>query len=91
MMHFKTFAAAFALLVALAAGGAYAEDVSVNINQADAAELADALVGIGLARAEAIVAYRAEFGPFEDVYELVNVRGVGERTVNLNEARIRLK
>ncbi len=91
MMQFKTIATAFALLIALAVGSVHAEDVSVNINQADAAELADALVGIGLARAKAIVAYRSEFGPFEDVYELVNVRGVGERTVNLNEARIRLK
>ena len=63
----------------------------VNINTADAATLASVLDGIGAAKAEAIVQYREEHGEFVDVYELANVKGVGERTVELNEDRITLK
>ncbi len=90
-MQIRSVVLAFAVLLGVLATNVYADGSSVNINTAPAQELADALVGIGLARAQAIVEYRDEFGPFEDVYELVNVRGVGERTVNLNEAIIRLK
>jgi competence protein ComEA len=53
----------------------------VNINTADAATLAGALRGIGLKKAEAIVAYRGENGPFKSVDDLVNVKGIGERTL----------
>jgi competence protein ComEA len=65
-------------------------DVSVNINTADAETLAEVLTGVGISRAEAIVRYREEHGEFIDVYELANVKGIGERTVELNETRIRL-
>lgn len=64
---------------------------TVNINTADAATLARVLQGIGAAKAEAIVQYREEHGEFADAYDLANVKGVGERTVELNEARIVLK
>lgn len=63
----------------------------VNINTADAAELARVLQGIGEAKANAIVEYRKANGDFIDLYELANVKGVGERTVELNEDRILLK
>ncbi len=62
----------------------------VNVNTASAQTIADVLKGIGLKRAEAIVAYREANGQFRDAYELANVKGVGERTVELNEARILL-
>ena len=54
---------------------------SVNINTADAATLADGLKGVGLKKAEAIVAYRNEHGPFKSVDELVNVKGIGEKSL----------
>ena len=63
----------------------------VNINTADAETLAQALKGVGLSRAEAIVRYREQHGDFIDVYELANVKGIGERTVEVNEARIKLQ
>lgn len=63
----------------------------VNINTANAEVLAERLVGIGLSRAQAIVAYRDANGNFQDAYELVAVRGVGEATVANNEAVIRLR
>jgi competence ComEA-like helix-hairpin-helix protein len=64
---------------------------TVNINTADAATLARVLQGIGDSKAQAIVQYREEHGDFVDAYELANVKGVGERTVELNEDRIVLK
>ncbi|MGA1372597.1 MAG: ComEA family DNA-binding protein, partial [Pseudomonadales bacterium] len=61
---------------------------TVNINTADAATLARVLDGIGEAKALSIVEYRKTNGEFADIYELANVKGVGERTVELNENRI---
>lgn len=48
----------------------------VNINTASAEEL-ETLTGIGSVLAQAIVDYRAEYGAFESVDELLNVRGIG--------------
>jgi competence protein ComEA len=63
----------------------------VNINSADAIELADALDGIGQSKAEAIVAYRDENGPFNSVESLTSVRGIGVATVEKNLENILLK
>ena len=60
----------------------------VNINSDDAATIAEVLDGIGMKKAEAIVAYRKANGPFEDAAELIKVRGIGERTVSANMERI---
>jgi competence protein ComEA len=51
----------------------------VNINTASAKEL-DALPGIGTKTAELIVEYRQKNGPFKKIEELMNVRGVGEKS-----------
>ena len=56
----------------------------VNINRADAATLAQAIAGVGVARAEAIVQYRKKHGPFESIEDLTLVRGIGDRTVEEN-------
>jgi competence protein ComEA len=53
----------------------------VNINAADAKTIGESLSGIGLAKAEAIVKYRTEKGPFKTVEELDNVSGIGMKTV----------
>lgn len=53
----------------------------VNINTADAKTIGEALSGIGLKKAEAIVKYREEKGDFKSADELVNVAGIGEKTV----------
>lgn len=49
----------------------------VNINTADSATL-QTLPGIGEKRAEAIIAYREENGPFRTPEELTDVSGIGE-------------
>ena len=53
----------------------------VNINTADAPTLAGSLKGIGMKKAEAIVAYRNENGPFKSVDDLTNVKGIGQKTL----------
>ena len=60
----------------------------VDINSADAKELAEGLDGVGMSKAEAIVAYREEHGPFASADDLAKVKGIGERTVELNRANI---
>lgn len=78
-----------ALLMTLALTGlAMAEEMTVNLNTATAEQLAEALTGIGQAKAEAIVEYREEHGPFQHADELVNVRGIGLATVDRNRERI---
>lgn len=65
-------------------------DLTVNVNTADAEALAEALDGVGLSRARSIVEWRETHGPFQDPYDLVQVRGISERIVKINEQRIRV-
>lgn len=58
---------------------------SVNINTADKDTLVTMLNGIGEKKAEAIIAYREENGPFKSVEDLANVNGIGESTVEKNQ------
>lgn len=62
----------------------------VNINTADAKTIADALTNIGLKKAEAIVKYRTEKGPFKTIEELADVPGIGEKTIEKNKADLLL-
>lgn len=81
-----------ALVLALTLNGAAlaAEGAPVDVNTATAEQLAESLVGVGASKAEAIVAYREENGPFRHIDELINVRGIGMATVDNNRDRIRL-
>lgn len=60
----------------------------VDINGADAKTLAESLHGVGLVKAEAIVAYRDSNGPFKSVDELINVHGIGKKTIDANRHAI---
>jgi competence protein ComEA len=51
----------------------------VNINSASVAEL-DALPGIGTKTAELIVEHRKKNGNFKKVEELMNIKGIGEKS-----------
>jgi len=61
---------------------------AININTADSETLVDGLTGIGPEKAMAIVRYRQANGPFQQVNELAQVRGIGESTVQKNRANI---
>ena len=52
----------------------------MNINTATAQQL-QTLPNIGPKTAEKIIAYRKEHGAFESVSELINVSGIGEKTL----------
>ena len=62
----------------------------VNVNDASAEEIAEGLTGIGLSKAELIVEYREANGSFTHVDELVNVKGIGIRTIDKNRGQILL-
>ncbi|MEQ6340268.1 MAG: helix-hairpin-helix domain-containing protein [Gammaproteobacteria bacterium] len=64
---------------------------AVNINTADAKTLDDTLLGIGLQKAEAIVAYRKQHGPFKSVDGLDQVKGIGSKTIDNNRARMTVR
>lgn len=76
-----------AVLTIVSSGLAFASD-AVNINDAGAEALAEAIVGVGLKKAEAIVAYRNQHGPFSSVDQLTEVPGIGERTVERSRENI---
>lgn len=82
---------AFALVISLMVGGfAMAEETvpGVNINTASAQVLAQSLQNIGEAKAQSIVAYREENGPFESVEDLRKVKGIGAATIATNRDNI---
>lgn len=60
----------------------------VNLNTADAATLQRELLGIGATKAQAIVAYREAHGNFASVDELLEVKGVGEATLEKNRDKL---
>lgn len=65
-------------------------EITVNINQANAEELADLLLGIGMKKAQAIVSYREQNGSFSSAEGLTAVKGIGLATVEKNRDRIQL-
>lgn len=69
----------FILLLSLCAFNSLA--APVNVNSADAKTIADALTGIGLKKAEAIVKYREEHGLFKTPEDLLDISGIGEKTL----------
>jgi competence protein ComEA len=62
----------------------------VNVNTADAETISAELKGIGMSKANAIIDYRKKHGPFKNADELSLVKGIGERTVEMNRADIRV-
>lgn len=62
----------------------------VNINTADAATLAESLDGVGLVKAQAIVAWREANGAFENADQLAQVKGIGASLVDRNRDAIQV-
>lgn len=79
------------LLGALSFAGAAFAGYPVNINNADAEQLAEALDGIGPAKAKAIVEYREAHGDFAKAEDLVHVKGIGPKMLDKNKEFILLE
>ncbi|CNH36603.1 competence protein ComEA [Yersinia thracica] len=62
----------------------------ININSADAEQLAQSLNGIGRKKAEAIVNYREQFGFFTDAEQLLEVPGIGPSFLEKNRGKLRM-
>lgn len=60
----------------------------VNINTADVDTLSVELSGIGQSKAEAIVAYRDLHGPYKQIEDLTNVKGIGQSTIEKNKSKL---
>ena len=76
------------LILALFFFSAHVLATPVNVNTADAQTLSESLNGIGIKKAEAIVAYRAINGNFKSINDLANVKGIGEKTIEKNKTDI---
>lgn len=59
----------------------------IDINSADKPTLMQ-IQGVGESRAEAIINYREQYGPFMSVDELTEVQGIGQKTLDDNRDRL---
>lgn len=75
-----------AVVFCLATGLAHANPV--NVNTASAAEIAEALSGVGKSKAEAIVKERETNGPYKSLDDLTRVKGIGPTTISKNKDSI---
>ena len=66
------------------------EGTRVSINSASAEDLARVMNGVGLKKAQAMVSYREEYGPFKTVDDLKQVPGMGSSLVERNLAVLTL-
>ena len=76
LFHLKWASAVAGLLLTFGA-----QATPVNVNTADMQAISDALPGIGPAKAQAIVDYRTQHGPFKAKEDLSNVPGIGAATL----------
>ncbi|MFZ0727991.1 MAG: ComEA family DNA-binding protein [Desulfobacterales bacterium] len=64
-----------------------AEPQQININTATVQELSQ-LKGVGPAYAAKIIAFREANGPFAKIEDIVQVPGIGTKTLEINRASI---
>ena len=62
----------------------------VSINEATAEQLSAVMNGVGLKKAQAIVSYREQYGPFSAIQQLSEVPGIGNALIERNASRLKL-
>jgi competence protein ComEA len=60
----------------------------VDINAADAMTIAEVMDGVGVVKAEAIVAHRELVGKFQSLDQLLEVSGIGPATLEKNRHKL---
>jgi competence protein ComEA len=61
---------------------AYADPIDINL--ADVPTLTKNIKGIGVKKAQAIIAYREEHGLFSKIEELTKIKGIGVKLIERN-------
>jgi len=61
---------------------------ALDINSASAEQIASGLKGVGLKKAQAIVDYRNANGKFKSRDDLLKVKGIGQKLLDLNPDNI---
>jgi competence protein ComEA len=90
MKLFHTLFLTLILLFSSSAMSAQSPIEKININTANAEQIATTMTGIGDNKAKAIVEYRNSHGKFKSLDDLENVDGVGLKTVEKNKDKITL-
>ena len=62
----------------------------IDLNSATVEQLIT-LPGVGQSKAKAIIKYREEVGPFLEVAQLTQVKGIGEKMLNKIEGYVQVK
>lgn len=63
---------------------------TLNVNTANAEELSMIMVGVGVKRAEQIIKLREQLGGFTELEQLLDVKGIGLKTLEKNRPLISL-
>lgn len=87
--NMKTIRILIALLALTLSAFVYAGPV--NINTADAQTLSKNIKGVGLKKAQAIIAYREKNGKFKTVDDLKKVKGIGVKLLEKNKDSLIVK
>jgi competence protein ComEA len=90
MMGFLKQLGMVGLVISLLVASASVFAAPVNINKADAKMLAANIKGVGPKKAQAIVIYRRENGPFKSIHDLTKVKGIGEKLIARNKSDLLL-
>ena len=63
----------------------------LNINTAKADEIAKVMIGVGPAKADAIIKDRKEHGDFKTLDDMIRVKGIGVATIEKNRDKISIE
>lgn len=74
----------------VAAESNQAQQGPINLNKASVEELSE-MKGVGVAKAQAIVAYRKEKGGFKSIDELTQIKGIGPSILESNRPLLSLE
>ena len=76
------------MLLTTLASFCFAADEPVDVNSASAEEIAKAMRGVGRVIAQRVVDYRDSNGAFLTIDDLIEIRGIGQKTVERNRDQI---